>query len=73
MPADTTPINTALGPPLTLDEAEASYLLGVPADTLKNQTRMGNITCVMVGKHRRWMRRDLVAYLQNLGDQNGET
>ena len=56
----------ALGPPLTLDESKAAYLLGVPIDTLKNQTRCGQINSILVGKHKRWLRRDLEAYLDRL-------
>ena len=49
--------------PLTLDKQQAAAALNVPCDTLLNLTRTGQVRCVQIGKHKRWLLDDLRAYV----------
>ncbi len=51
--------------PLTLTKEEAAGALNVPADTLLNLTRTGQLLSVKIGKHKRWLLDDLHEYVQN--------
>ena len=51
--------------PLTLTKEEASTALNVPVDTLLNLTRTGQLRCVAIGKHKRWLMDDLKVYVEN--------
>ena len=51
--------------PLTLDKQQAAAALNVPPDTLLNLTRTGQLRCVQIGKHKRWLMVDLREYVQN--------
>ena len=51
--------------PLTLTKEEAAAALNVPPDTLLNLTRTGQLRCVAIGKHRRWLLDDLREYVEN--------
>ncbi|MCZ6652968.1 MAG: excisionase [Planctomycetota bacterium] len=51
--------------PLTLDKQQASAALNVPVDTLLNLTRTGQVRCVQIGKHKRWLLVDLREYVQD--------
>ena len=51
--------------PLTLDKQQAAAALNVPPDTLLNLTRTGQLRCVKIGKHRRWLMDDLREYVEN--------
>ena len=57
--------------PLTLDKGQAALALNVPADTLLNLTRTGQVQAVMIGKHKRWLLDDLRAYVEQ--QRNGGT
>lgn len=54
---------------LALTREEAAALLGVPPDTIENQTRCGVLQAVQIGKHKRWTIEDLQAYLTRLRDE----
>lgn len=49
--------------PLTLDKQQAAAALNVPCDTLLNLTRTGQVRCVQIGKHKRWLLDDLRQYV----------
>ena len=51
--------------PLTLTKEEASAALNVPVDTWLNLTRTGQVRCVQIGKHKRWLMVDLREYVEN--------
>jgi excisionase family DNA binding protein len=51
--------------PLTLTKEQAAAALNVPVDTLLNQTRIGNLASMTIGKHQRWLLADLQEYVQN--------
>ena len=51
--------------PLTLDKQQAAAALNVPVDTLLNVSRNGDLPCVMIGKHRRWLLADLQEFVEN--------
>jgi len=51
--------------PLTLTKEEASAALNIPCDTLLNLTRTGQLRCVQIGKHKRWLLVDLREYVEN--------
>ena len=51
--------------PLTLDKEQAAAALNVPIDTLLNLTRTGQVQCVQIGKHKRWLLDDLREYVEN--------
>ena len=51
--------------PLTLDKQQAAAALNVPPDTLLNLTRTGQVRCVQIGKHKRWLMVDLREYVEN--------
>ena len=57
---------------LALTRDQAAVLLSVPPDTVENQTRVGLLRSVQIGKHKRWLLEDLCEYLQRLRD-NGNT
>lgn len=50
--------------PLTLTKDEAAAALNVPPDTLLNLTRTGQLSAIMVGKHKRWLFEDLREYVE---------
>ncbi|MCZ6652647.1 MAG: helix-turn-helix domain-containing protein [Planctomycetota bacterium] len=54
--------------PLTLTKEEAAAALNVPVDTLLNLTRTGQLRCVQIGKHKRWLLDDLRQYIQHQRD-----
>ena len=56
---------------LALTREQAAELLSVPADTVENQTRVGLLRSVQIGKHKRWLIEDLREYLGRLG-KNGD-
>ncbi len=51
---------------LTLTKNEAARALNVPVDTVLNQTRVGQLRSVRIGKHKRWLPADLQAYIEAL-------
>ena len=56
---------------LALNREQAAALLSVPPDTIDNQTRVGGLRAVQIGKHKRWTIEDLRDYLSRLRDGNG--
>ncbi len=51
--------------PLTLTKEQAAAALNVPVDTLLNLTRTGQLRCVQIGKHKRWLMDGLREYVKN--------
>ena len=57
--------------PLTLTKEQAAAALNVPVDTLLNVSRNGELPCVMIGKHKRWLLGDLREYVEKQrGDES---
>ncbi len=54
---------------LSLTKNEAARALNVPVDTILNQTRVGQLRSVKIGKHKRWRPADLQAYIEALPNE----
>lgn len=56
---------------LVLTADEVASMLTVPVDTIKNLHRTGQLRGVLIGKHLRWRRSDVLAFVEALKPTTG--
>ncbi len=57
--------------PLLLTRDEVAATLQVPAETIDNLHRTGQLRAWKIGKHLRWRPADVRAFVEKLGDDAG--
>ena len=58
---------------LLWDDNEVGVMLGVPPATVHNLHRTRQLPGLLCGKHLRWHRDDVVAFVESLRNGNGST
>jgi len=56
---------------LLLTDEEVGWQLGVPASTVRNLHRVGQLAGVVIGRHLRWRQADVAAFVEGLRPGNG--